>query len=122
MGLKQLNLIFGLLLFVIGSCSTILVKQEQEDQRNKLSKAIIDSVTGRYTIIVYPFKNLTGEKDLDYLTNALPDMLETHLKPIEYETSFIPFENADFTMNSNVINLIEASNSIFTNYLIPSVP
>jgi hypothetical protein len=119
MGLKKLNLIIGLLLFIISSCSTILVKQEQEDQKNKLSKAIIDSVKSRYTIIVYPFRNLTGEKDLDYLSNDLPDMLETHLKPIEYETSFIPFENADFTMNSNVLNLIEASNSIFTNYLIP---
>ncbi len=117
-GIKQFKYGLGLLLLFFCSCTPGIVRDEQERQRNNLSKAILNSFTNRYTIIIYPFRNLTHEEDLDYLTNALPDMIESHLKPIEYETSFIPFESVDFSLNSNVVNLAEATNSIFSNYLL----
>jgi hypothetical protein len=100
------------------SCTSGVVREETERQRTNLSRAILDSFTNHYTINIFPFKNLTGDPDLDYLTNAIPDMLESHLKPIESETCFIPFDMLSFDMNSNIESLVEVSNTIFTNYLI----
>jgi serine/threonine protein kinase/tetratricopeptide (TPR) repeat protein len=42
------------------------------------------SVDDRETIAVMTFKNLTGEKDLDYLTEAIPNLLITSLEQSEH--------------------------------------
>jgi tetratricopeptide (TPR) repeat protein len=42
------------------------------------------SIDGRETIAVMTFKNLTGEKNLDYLSEVIPNLLITNLEQSEY--------------------------------------
>ncbi len=107
-----------MLFILICSCTSGFIREEEARQRTNMSDAILSTFPYRYTISIFPFQNLTGDHDLDYLTNAVPDMLDSHLKPIENETFFLPFDKLNFKMTTNIVQLAELSNSIFSNYLI----
>ncbi len=114
MNLKYSFFLFFILFF---SCTSGIIKEEAARQKDNLKSAIINSFSNHYIIKIYPFNNLTGEHDLDYLTDALPNMLINDLKPLENETAYIPLALLDFSVTPNIENIVTASNSFFSNYI-----
>src|SRR5208337_4220488 len=92
MGLGKLKLLPLLLVSIIFSCTSGTMKDIEEQQRNALSMAIISNYSGHLTVRVHPFMNVTGDPDLDYLSNGLPEMIISQLKPIENEKAYISFK------------------------------
>jgi hypothetical protein len=104
-------------LIILSSCSSFAVKQQAEAQRNNLKAAVTRSFVNSFSINIYALKSISQYPDTEYISNAVPDILLTYLKPMENETVFIPFERFQFDLTPEIIALIIVSNSIFSNYL-----
>jgi hypothetical protein len=63
------------------------------------------------------FPNLSKDPDLDYLSDSIPDIIISYLKPLESETVYYPFDSFEFTPSTEIVNLLSSSNSIFSNYI-----
>jgi hypothetical protein len=105
------------ILTLLSSCSSFAVKQQAEAQRNSLKAAVINSFTHQFAINIYALKSTSLNPDTEYISNAVPDILLTYLKPMENETVFVPFDRFQFELTPDIANIIIISNSIFSNYL-----
>lgn len=97
------------------SCSNYLAIQEENRQRETLAAAVVRSSPRTFTIRVLPFK-MTGREvpDAGYIRQAVTEILSGYLKPLQYETVFIPFE---YVTNEEITGLIMLSNSRYSNYV-----
>lgn len=113
-----MNKIIAILcLILLAGCGTKMTKEEIQNQRNKLKEAIVKSVPNVFILKIYPFQNHAREADLEYLTNAIQDIIYTHMKPIENETMYIPFETLDLRVTADILASLSMSNSIYSNYV-----
>ena len=107
-----------LILFIIfSSCGRKMVKEEELKQRDNLRTEILKTFPTNFSIHIQSWTNNSKNPDLDYLDQAIPEMIGNYLKPIENENIFVPFETFTLQTTPAIENLLFISNSIFSNYV-----
>lgn len=99
------------------SCTLGSVKEEELRQHENIKKAILNSFRNEVKVYIYPFKNNTKTEDLNYLTNALQDLMINYLKTLETETMYVPFDKVNITVTPEIDACFQIINTIFTNYI-----
>jgi hypothetical protein len=84
--------------------------------RDNVKSSILGLFKNNITFHIYKFENVSQNADVDYLSQAIPEVIMSYLKPLENESISASLEAFDIVIPESLSNLITASNSIFSNY------
>jgi len=108
-----------IIILLFSSCASTALKDEILREKDRLKNTIFNTFPKNIKITIYQFKNNSEEKDLDYLSKAIQEMIYTFLKPIEAERVYVDLSNFIFTPSETLEIMLQDTNSLFTNYLTP---
>ncbi len=98
------------------SCGPSLIKQT-EDAKKAVQDGLVKSYTRDLKVELHFFTNLSGQKDINYLSKALPEMLYAYLKPVEAEQAYVDFLPAGLTVSPELEKTILDNIMFFSNYI-----
>ncbi|MGC8764412.1 MAG: PEGA domain-containing protein [Brevinematia bacterium] len=111
---KWLTFIFILLFF---SCLERFSKEEIEKQKKDLKLKIASTLPENVTIFIFSFENKSKNEEIDYLSVAIPDLIEQYTGTLEYEHAYLPVDYNNIKMPSDLLKLINNKNSYFYSYV-----
>lgn len=105
-------LISGILMV---SCAPSLTRSDTQ-LREKARSLIASSYPSEYPLLIGRFRNKSKNKDVDYLAQAIPDILEGLLRPAGKERAYIDLSQVSPVIPKDLNALITSTNDLFSAY------
>lgn len=109
------TLFLSLFIPFLFSCTTS-VTQSDLQTRDKAKNIVSSSYPSEFPIFIGSFKNKSKNKEVDYLEQAIPDIIDGLLNPAKKENAYIDMNKFHPKIPDGLNQFFNSSNSLFSAY------